>query len=347
MTRCHSYILQGLVLFFLTGLSTPRSVDEISDRRLQANTTAAPTTATIFPVVEPVTDGAQAREALDQALALWISSGIMAYELGFQRVCECTEEEYLAPYISKVENGVLVEVRNINGTFVDPGSSLFQDAYSVEILFERLETALEENVYEIRVDYDATYGYPTSVYIDYDANMADEELMVVIDSFQRMDGNQTTTSSPTPNGAPQEALDEAMARWEVWNRENRACTQITSDDLFMSQKNLTSVEAFFERIQKALDDEADVIQVMYDETKGNPLSVFIDYNVDVKGEEEDVVAAIVVIVEGETAGESFTCESPESGPSDSSSSSASPFEGGAVLFSSVATLMMMMIALLI
>ena len=123
--------------------------------------------------------------------------------------------ELKLPYISKVENGVIVEVRNVNGTLVDPGSSLFQDAYSVENLFERLETALEENLNKIRVDYDATYGYPTSVYIDYDVNLADDEFQVMIDSFQRMDG-ATTDGSQTTNSTnrAQAALDDAMTRWE-------------------------------------------------------------------------------------------------------------------------------------
>ena len=317
MARFHSFVLHGLVLFLLTRLSTPRSIillDESSpDRQLQDETT--PPTVTLFPVVEPITDGVEAQEALEDALALWNTSGLVAYQLGFRRVCECTEE-YLAPSISTVENGVVVEVLVGNGTLLDSDSLLFQNAYSVEVLFGILESALEEGIYyEIRVDYDATYGYPTSVYIDYDFNMADEEFNVVIDSFQLLDhgndGNETSSSTSSPTKGAQEALEEAMARWEVFtNRENRYCTLITSDDVLMKKKNLTSVEDFFVRIQKALDDEADVIRVDYDVTMGYPISVDIDYNVNVKGEDEDVSAEIVVILEGQE-GDFFTCDTPE------------------------------------
>jgi len=211
----YSGFLPKLVLFLLSGVVNPLpSIDgETShegERGLQS--------ATAFPTFAPLTDGVQ--EALMEAKDLWIGSDIVAYELGFTRQCFCIEE-YRAPYVSIVDSGTIVSVLEAtNGTMIDPNSDLFFDAYSVEILFDKIQEALDGNAYEIRVDYDTTFGYPTSLYIDYEAIMADEEFIVVIDSFQVLEegGNSTSESGePTidesknqsPTGTPKGGDDVA------------------------------------------------------------------------------------------------------------------------------------------
>ena len=47
---------------------------------------------------------------------------------------------------------------------------------SVERLFAEIQDAIDSRADYIDVQYDFTYGYPTSVYIDYDRRIADEEL---------------------------------------------------------------------------------------------------------------------------------------------------------------------------
>jgi len=77
----------------------------------------------------------------------------------------------------------------------------------VEILFEEIQGAIDDNAYEIRVTYDPTFGYPTSVYIDYELMMADEELGVGINSFVVLSqGNSTSgggSGSESPTTAPE------------------------------------------------------------------------------------------------------------------------------------------------
>jgi hypothetical protein len=116
-------------------------------------------------------------------MALWASPNVTWYKLGFSRECYCTPE-FRAPYLSIVTNATITDVVNVtDGASISSSEALFTEAYSVERLYETIQSALERDAFEVTVEYDATFGYPLSVYIDYDDMMADEETSVVINSF--------------------------------------------------------------------------------------------------------------------------------------------------------------------
>ena len=325
MTGSHSFFLRGLfLLLLLVGPSTALVIEESTGRHLQPDTQE--------PSATLITEGVQV--ALDEAWGLWNSSGVVAYELGFKRLCFCTDE-YTAPFVSVVENGGIVEVLDKNATLLDPTNPLFQDAYSVEILFARIQSGLDEGVYEIRVDYDATYGYPTSVYIDYDVRIADEEFSVAIESFQVKAGGQTGYDAVQA----QEALDTA---WALWNSSELVAYELGFTRLCFCTDEYTapyvsfvedggivevldqnatlldqesplfqdaySVEILFARIQSGLDEGASEIRVDYDATYGYPTSVYIDYDVRIADEE-----FIVTINSFEAVEDSTTGEQPDDG----------------------------------
>jgi uncharacterized protein DUF6174 len=55
---------------------------------------------------------------------------------------------------------------------------------SVEQLFDAIQDGIDRRADFIDVQYDPTYGYPTSVYIDYDRRVADEELSLTTRGLQ-------------------------------------------------------------------------------------------------------------------------------------------------------------------
>jgi len=55
---------------------------------------------------------------------------------------------------------------------------------SAEQLFDAIQDGIDRRAYLIEVDYDPTYGYPTSVYIDYDRNRTGEELSLTTRGLQ-------------------------------------------------------------------------------------------------------------------------------------------------------------------
>jgi hypothetical protein len=52
---------------------------------------------------------------------------------------------------------------------------------SLEGILDMIQEAVNLNAASINVVYDVDAGYPTSVYVDYDERIADEELSIVVD----------------------------------------------------------------------------------------------------------------------------------------------------------------------
>jgi hypothetical protein len=75
----------------------------------------------------------------------------------------------------RVEDGVAVE-----WTYVDTESPLPPSARprfpTVGGLFDILRAAYAEDAHDVDVSYDPDFGYPTELSIDYDEQVADEEL---------------------------------------------------------------------------------------------------------------------------------------------------------------------------
>ena len=65
-------------------------------------------------------------------------------------------------------------------TYIDSGEAvpaLFQDLFpTVDGLFDVLRDAIERQAHRIDVTYDPISGVPLDVFIDYEQNIADEEL---------------------------------------------------------------------------------------------------------------------------------------------------------------------------
>ena len=72
-------------------------------------------------------------------------------------------------------------------TIIDPDVAELQiplDGYpTLTELFDLLEDAVERNASSISVDWDADYGFPVDIYIDYEENTADEELGYEVRAF--------------------------------------------------------------------------------------------------------------------------------------------------------------------
>jgi hypothetical protein len=106
----------------------------------------------------------------------WSMSGVVDYEYGYTRLCECLPTDLSEPRI-EVRNGAIVRVWDERS-----GAEVPVDRYgwylTVTALFAAIENAIAEGVHQLDVDYDPTLGYPLTLFIDYDAQMADEELIL-------------------------------------------------------------------------------------------------------------------------------------------------------------------------
>ena len=116
--------------------------------------------------------------SLRAARARWASSGIDDYELTVRRLCFCG---FVEPVRVKVVDGAIVS-RTVVSTG-EPLSALYASYYpDVPGLFAIVEQATT-NAHELDVEFDATYGFPTDVSIDWEENTVDEEVVYLAETF--------------------------------------------------------------------------------------------------------------------------------------------------------------------
>lgn len=123
------------------------------------------------------------------ALERWQHSGIDSYELTVQRICYCLSTE---PVRVRVENGVVV-----SRTFVSTGqpvpssyASLYPDVPGLFAIVE--EAARDADDLETR--FDATYGFPTEISIDWEERAVDDEVTYRTEAFTILVGLEAVTS---------------------------------------------------------------------------------------------------------------------------------------------------------
>jgi hypothetical protein len=121
----------------------------------------------------PETKLAKTQRKLDKKLRRWTARGITDYQFKFQWICFCGPD-YTRPVIIEVRGGVINSIRYADtGEPVDPAN--FDRYHTIEGLFALLQEAVNQKAAQIRVSFDPELKYPTTVYIDYSSNIADEE----------------------------------------------------------------------------------------------------------------------------------------------------------------------------
>ena len=115
---------------------------------------------------------------LRAARARWVSSGIDSYEITVRRVCYC---EFVDPVRIKVENGVVVS-RTVASTG-EPLPATYADLYpDVPGLFAIVERAVTD-ADDFDTTFDATYGFPAEISIDWVENAVDDEVIYRTETF--------------------------------------------------------------------------------------------------------------------------------------------------------------------
>lgn len=118
---------------------------------------------------------ASADASFHQARALWGKLKFAHYRYRYTRSCECLPEDS-APVIIEVANDQIAGIEYTDGTPVNAGKHRLYN--TVDGLFDKICAAFEQDAFSIAVTYDDTMGYPTDIRIDYQHNVADEELLV-------------------------------------------------------------------------------------------------------------------------------------------------------------------------
>lgn len=105
----------------------------------------------------------------------WDRLGLDSYTYEFQRGCFCGGDATQEVRITVSNNQVTAVVRVSDGQPIPPAEvdQLFR--ITIDSLFGIIAHAIDQEAHDITVTYDPQRGYPSQAFIDYRANVADEE----------------------------------------------------------------------------------------------------------------------------------------------------------------------------
>ncbi len=113
---------------------------------------------------------------------LWNQKNVYNYRYTISNSCFCIPDAR-GPVVIEVRNGQTVSVTSVaTGQPVDP--QFFQTYNTIPKLFDVIEDAIKRRAYSLNVRYNARFGYPTQIDIDYNSQIADEEIFLTIENFQ-------------------------------------------------------------------------------------------------------------------------------------------------------------------
>lgn len=127
--------------------------------------------------------GASQRPALEQNRSLWDSHAIRHYRFNFKIGCMCPWYGMM-PLTVEVRNGEIVSMVASNGRDITPYLDTFRPHGTIDSLFDTVDSAISKRVHRLEVQYDAAYGFPTSIVIDPSSMITDDETGYYVTNFE-------------------------------------------------------------------------------------------------------------------------------------------------------------------
>ncbi|MDF5736240.1 MULTISPECIES: DUF6174 domain-containing protein [unclassified Nostoc] len=115
---------------------------------------------------------------------LWRRQRIPNYRYEFTRSCFCFPKA-TEPVIIEVRNGVTTSITS-NETGLPVDGQLFQKYNTIPKLFNIIKNALIKKAANLTVQYAPIIGYPTQINIDYNSQIADDEIFFTIKNLQKI-----------------------------------------------------------------------------------------------------------------------------------------------------------------
>ncbi|MCC5617356.1 DUF6174 domain-containing protein [Nostoc sp. CHAB 5836] len=113
---------------------------------------------------------------------LWDKANISNYRYTFSNSCFCIGEAR-GPVVIEVRNGQTTSI-TLDGKPANP--QYFEKYKTIPKLFNVIQDAINRKAYSLNVQYNSKFGYPTQINIDYNSQIADEEIYLTIENFQKI-----------------------------------------------------------------------------------------------------------------------------------------------------------------
>ncbi len=117
--------------------------------------------------------------------ALWEAQGLEDYTYGVRRVCLCPFREGVR--VTVVDGAVAGATDLVTGEVLEHNE--VQWYLTIDGLFDLVQDAYDRNAHDVQVEFDASRGYPTRIFIDYSEMALDEELSFTLLGDVRALGN--------------------------------------------------------------------------------------------------------------------------------------------------------------
>ena len=112
-------------------------------------------------------------------LNLWKEKKVENYSFSLKRICFCPTE-YVGPHQIVVKNG---KISTVNGSPYNKAER-YGVLYTIPELLQVIKEHIDRKPAKQTLNFNPTYGYPTSVFFDFSEMMADEEIGYVITDFK-------------------------------------------------------------------------------------------------------------------------------------------------------------------
>lgn len=119
----------------------------------------------------------EAGAALEAGRARWQAAALADYEYGYHKYCDCYGQSPPETLVT-VRAGKVERVRHRRAGYpneVPAEDRNVQYYWTVDELFDLVSSALDGSA-TVRVEYDAALGFPTLLFVDYDADLIGDEL---------------------------------------------------------------------------------------------------------------------------------------------------------------------------
>lgn len=254
---------------------------------------------------------ANAQAELDSHKAMWESHSLQDYHFGILRTCYCVFND---PISIQVSNQQVTQMTTRFGTIVTEADTFY--SYTMEEIFEVIQTAIVEGYDGLDVTYDDFYGYPTMVMVDDSKMIADDEFTLTIDYLAPISDWQSdlnaakstwntykSTIDNTYNYTYQRACecpDDATLPKFVQIVEGLIVAVNGSPIVAIERTNAAAdtpptFDGLMDAVQNGINQNAFFVNVQYDPNYGYPTSIYIDYDEKIADEELIVSAKLAVV----------------------------------------------------
>ena len=123
---------------------------------------------------------------IEQNKEKWQDAGISHYRYHLFISCFCVFVENM-PLVIEVQDGKVVSMEYQNGNEIDPSLlELFEKYATIDRVFAEVEAGLNGAADNVVVKYDPTYGFPSEVTLDFEEQVADDEIYLTLSNFEEL-----------------------------------------------------------------------------------------------------------------------------------------------------------------